>query len=83
MPEPDETYTYRAGEKVRLEKAPDQFVVRELPERLEVLGIDDAERISSHSSRVTTRAPDLEPEMSRMRNIALTHHAYKEVTIDR
>lgn len=78
MPESEPTYTYRAGEKVQLEKAPDQFVVRALPETLEALGIDDAERVSSHSSRVTTRALDLEPEMSRMRNLAPTHHAYTD-----
>ena len=42
-------------------------MVRALPETLEALGIDDAERVSSHSSRVTTRTLDLEPEMSRMR----------------
>jgi len=75
---PEETFTYRAGEKVSLEKAPDQFVVRTLPERLEELGIDEAERVSSQSSRVTTSALDLEREMSRMRNVAPTHHAYKE-----
>lgn len=78
MPESEPTYTYRAGEKIQLEKAPDQFVVRALPETLEALGIDDAERVSSHSSRVTTRALDLEPEMSRMRNLAPTHHAYTD-----
>jgi subtilisin-like proprotein convertase family protein/subtilisin family serine protease len=78
MPEPEATYTYRAGEKIPLEKAPDQFVVRALPEHLEAMGIDDAERVSPHSSRVTTRVSDLEPEMTRMRNLAPTHHAYTE-----
>jgi subtilisin-like proprotein convertase family protein/subtilisin family serine protease len=78
MPEDEETYTYRGGEKIPLEKAPDQFVVRALPERLEELGITDAEQVSSSSSRVTTRAHELEPEMSRMRHLAPTHHAYTE-----
>jgi subtilisin-like proprotein convertase family protein/subtilisin family serine protease len=80
MPDDQETYTYRGGEKVPLEKAPDQFVVRALPEDLAALGVDDAERVSSHSSRVTTRSPDLEPEMSRMRHVAPTHHAYSDPT---
>ncbi|MFS8085947.1 MAG: peptidase, partial [Acidobacteriota bacterium] len=78
MPDPEPTYTYRGGEKVPLEKEPDQFVVRALPETLEELGIPDAERLSSHSSRVTTRKRDLEPMMARMREVAPTHHAYTE-----
>jgi subtilisin-like proprotein convertase family protein len=78
MPQDEVTYTYRAGEKIPLRKAPDQFVVRALPERLEKLGVMDAEQVSSHSSKVTTRAPDLEPDMSRMRNVAPTHHAYSD-----
>ena len=78
MPDDQETYTYRNGEKVPLEKAPDQFVIRALPESLEALGVTDAEQVSSRSSRVTTRATDLEPEMSRMRHLAPTHHAYSE-----
>jgi subtilisin-like proprotein convertase family protein/subtilisin family serine protease len=78
MPDDQDTYTYRNGEKVPLEKAPDQFVVRALPENLESLGITDAEQISSRSSKVTTRATDLEPEMSRMRHVAPTHHAYSD-----
>src|SRR5829696_7457233 len=80
MPDNQETYTYRNGEKVLLEKAPDQFVVRALPERLEALGITDAEQVSSHSSKVTTRATDLEPEMSRTRHMAPTHHAYSDAS---
>lgn len=61
----NEVYTYRAGKKVLLEKQPDQFVVRALPEDLRAIGITDAEQVSSSSSRVTTRAADLEPVMSR------------------
>src|SRR5215207_10300184 len=78
MPNPQQTYTYRAGEKIVLEKQPDQFVVRALPERLGDIGITDADQVSSASSRVTTRAGELEPLMSRSRNLAPTHHAYYE-----
>ena len=76
MPEPLQTYTYRAGQKIVLEKRPDQFVVRALPEELRDMGIADAEQVSSGSSRVTARAADLEPLMSRSRHLAPTHHAY-------
>jgi hypothetical protein len=71
-----ETYTYRAGQKLPLEKRPDQFVVRALPGDLTTIGIVNAEQVSSASSRVTTRAADLEPLMSRSRHLAPTHHAY-------
>src|SRR5262249_56346441 len=76
MPQPEQTYTYRSGRKVALEKSPDQFVVRATPERLEEEGIENAERVSSASSRVTTLADDLEPMMSVARGVATTHHAY-------
>jgi subtilisin-like proprotein convertase family protein len=77
MPESQLTYTYRNGEKILLEKQPDEFVVRALPEELVAIGIDDAEQVSSASSRVTTRTVDLEPLMSRSRHLAPTHHAYQ------
>src|SRR5262245_66516141 len=76
MPQPEQTYTYRSGRKVALEKSPDQFVVRATPERLEEEGIENAERVSSASSRVTTFADDLEPLISAARDVAPTHHAY-------
>jgi subtilisin-like proprotein convertase family protein/subtilisin family serine protease len=76
MPETAQTYTYRCGEKIVLEKRLDQFVVRALPQELKRIGITDAEQVSASSSRVTTRAIDLEPQMSRSRNVAPTHHAY-------
>src|SRR5262245_24511179 len=76
MPESETTYTYRAGRKVALTKRADQFVVRANPESLRELGVADAERVSAGSCRVTTRATDLEPMMSRMRHVAPTHHAY-------
>lgn len=76
MPESQQTYTYRAGRKIMLDKRPDQFVVRALPEELEGIGIADAEQVSSTSSRVTTRASDLEALMGQSRYLAPTHHAY-------
>jgi subtilisin-like proprotein convertase family protein/subtilisin family serine protease len=75
---PDErTYTYRDGEKIELEKGLDQFVVRALPDEVAALGVDDAERVSSASSRVTVRGRELEPSMRRARELAPTHHAYR------
>lgn len=59
MTQSQETYTYRAGRKMMLQKRPDQFVVRALPEDLKAIGIPDAEQVSSASSRVSTRAADL------------------------
>jgi subtilisin-like proprotein convertase family protein len=77
MPTSQQTYTYRDGKKVLLDKQPDQFVVRAQPDRLEHIGIADAEPMSSASSRVTVRAADLEAAMSQARNLAPTHHAYQ------
>jgi subtilisin-like proprotein convertase family protein len=76
MPQTEQTYTYRSGRRIALEKSADQFVVRATPERLEEEGIENAEQVSSASSRVTTLADDLEPIMSAARGIAPTHHAY-------
>src|SRR5687767_1015768 len=76
MPEPEKNCTYRGGKKIFLEKPPDEFVVRALPEELENVGISDAEQVSSASSRVTVRATELEALMSRARYIAPTHYAY-------
>ncbi|MBZ0298232.1 MAG: S8 family serine peptidase, partial [Anaerolineae bacterium] len=76
MSDSSQVYTYRAGQKVPLEKEPDQFVVRALPEELEPLGIFDAQQVSSASSTVTVRPTDLEAMMSRSRLVAPTHHAY-------
>src|SRR5215510_9149840 len=78
MPDSEPNYTYRAGEKVSLQKEPDQFVVRALPETLRDLGVTNAERVSSHSSRVRTSTQNLEPMMARLREVAPTHHAYKD-----
>lgn len=71
------TYTYRGGKKLSLEKRPDAFVSRALPDTLRSAGIaDDAEQVSSASSRVNTRAQDLEVLMAQARGVAPTHHAY-------
>lgn len=74
----NKTYTYRCGKKVELDKSPDQMVVRALPEQLTDAAIINAEQVSSASTRITTRAADLEPAMARSRDIAPTHHAYTE-----
>jgi hypothetical protein len=39
MPQTEPTYTYRSGQKIALEKSPEQFVVRATPERLEEEGL--------------------------------------------
>src|SRR5262245_34484084 len=77
MPQAQETYTYRNGRKIPLEKSPEEFVVRATPDVLaKELGITDAEKVSSASSRVTTRSIDLDTMMDQARRIAPTHHAY-------
>src|SRR5215510_12086646 len=76
MPQREQTYTYRGGQKIALEKSADQFVVRALPEKLKNVGIIDAEKVSSASSRVTVRSTDLERMMGLSRAVAPTHHAY-------
>ncbi|HPR05839.1 MAG: proprotein convertase P-domain-containing protein [Zoogloeaceae bacterium] len=72
------TYTYRGGKKLELAKRPDAFVARALPEALQRAGIaDDAEQVSSASSRVRARAQDLDAMMARSRSLGPTHHAYQ------
>ena len=72
-----ETYTYRCGKKVKLEKNPYQFVVRALPNQIQGFGTTDLEQVSSTSTRVTTSSNNLEILMSVSRGIAPTHHAYQ------
>ncbi|MDN5849418.1 MAG: S8 family serine peptidase, partial [Nitrococcus sp.] len=72
------TYTYRAGQKVELEKSPDQMVVRALPHRLDDAAIMESEQVSAASTRIKTSKSELETLMSRSRAIAPTHHAYYE-----
>jgi subtilisin family serine protease len=79
MPESESVYTYRGGRKLPLNKKPDQFVVRALPDRLRSAGLTDVvdvEQVSSASTRVETRPGELEAMMERSREIAPTHHAY-------
>jgi subtilisin-like proprotein convertase family protein/subtilisin family serine protease len=78
MPNGEETYTYRAGRRIPLRKKPDQFVVRASAEEAERLGFEDAEQVSSGSSRVTVRSGDLERSMTHARLAAPTHHAYED-----
>ncbi|MED4286454.1 S8 family serine peptidase [Priestia megaterium] len=84
MTQNQEVYTYRAGQKVKLKKKMDQFVVRALPDELEKkVGITDAKQVSPSSSRVTTRTTDLESLMNRAKGIAPTHHAYYVADTDK
>ncbi len=78
MSKKQKTYTYRCGEKIALEKSPDQMVVRCLPKELDDVAIIQSEQVSSASTRVTTRSEALEAAMERSREIAPTHHAYYE-----
>jgi len=71
-------YTYRGGEKVELDKSPDQMVVRALPGELTDPSIINAEQVSAASTRITTNAADLDLAMARSRENAPTHHAYYE-----
>ena len=68
-------YTYRAGKKVALNKRPDQFVVRRLPD--EVTVGDTPAQVSSASSRVACKPADLDGLMAQSRQSAVTHHAYE------
>jgi hypothetical protein len=78
MPDPPETYTYRAGKRILLRRRSDQFVVRATPEEAEARCFGSAaERVSSGSCRVTVRAPDLERAMAEARLVAPAHHAYE------
>lgn len=76
MNERERSYTYRAGQKVKLAKAPAQMVVRALPHDLDDAAIMESQQVSSASTRIDTRESELEALMSRCRAIAPTHHAY-------
>ncbi|MBI4566165.1 MAG: proprotein convertase P-domain-containing protein [Planctomycetes bacterium] len=78
MAKRQDTYTYRAGRKLKLKKRPDQFVVRRLPGDLATAGMPPAKQMSSQSARVRCAPRDLEKLMSRARKMAPTHHAYEE-----
>ena len=66
-------YTYRDGKKVALNKLPDQFVVRRLPD--DVIVGDTPAQVSSASSRVSCKPADLDGLMAQSRQSAVTHHA--------
>ena len=76
MSESNKTYTYRCGEKVELEKSPNQMVVRALPDSLDDSVIVASEQVSSASTRINVSDAELEALMERSRNVAPTHHAY-------
>lgn len=73
---PETTYTYRGGQRVPLEKQPNQFVIRALPPAIATLPGDAREQVSSASTRVVIPPDKLEPAMEKARAIAPTHHAY-------
>ena len=79
MNDSNKIYTYRCGEKIELEKSPDQMVVRMLPDELVDKAIIKSEQVSSASTRVTTSPEELEGLMTRNRELAPTHHAYFDV----
>jgi subtilisin-like proprotein convertase family protein/subtilisin family serine protease len=69
-------YTYRAGVKLPLEKKPDEFVARMLPDELARQGIPGARQVSSASSRIPTDSRKLEGQMAQVRKAGVAHHAY-------
>jgi len=69
----EKTYTYRGGQKIELEKSPDQIVVRILPENLDDSAIVGSEQVSSASTRIKTSEADLESLMERSRSLGATH----------
>ena len=71
-----QTYTYRNGQKLFLNKSEDEFVTRENPEALNARGLEHIEKTSSSSSKVKTTAESLEADMAKSRETAPTHHAY-------
>ncbi|MDX2477670.1 MAG: proprotein convertase P-domain-containing protein [Gammaproteobacteria bacterium] len=76
-----DSYTYRAGKQVKLRKSQDEIVIRQRPEQIKTIedGIPGKyKQISSHSTRITTPANELENVMTRARAVAPTHHAYYE-----
>ena len=78
MSEPEKTYTYRGGQRIELDKSPDQLVVRAALDNLDTTAILESEQVSSASTRIKTRAAELESMMTRSRGVAPTHHAYYE-----
>jgi hypothetical protein len=69
-------YTYRDGHRVPLVKRPDEFVVRASPQAATEAGLKVVEKVSPHSTRVSTPPAQLDAAMARARAVAPAHHAY-------
>ena len=65
-----QTYTYRAGKRVELNKSSDEFVVRAAPDELRKIAIGQTEGVSRASTRVRTNSAELEAQMARARMVA-------------
>lgn len=70
-------YTYRGGERLKLNKRVDRFVVRALGPTLAPLAARSEEQVSSGSTRVKVKPAELEAKMAQARKLAPTHHAYE------
>jgi subtilisin-like proprotein convertase family protein/subtilisin family serine protease len=73
---PEQTYTYRNGEKVYLDKSPDQFVTYAPLGAIDGLESIGAEAVTPNATRVTTDPSALDTQMDLSRDAAVTHHAY-------
>ena len=71
-----DVYTYRCGQRILLNKEPDQFVVRAKPEVLPD-SMSAGQQVSGSSTRVRCETKELESLMSAARELAPTHHAYQ------
>ncbi len=69
-------YTYRAGQKIALEKSPTKFVIRRLPEELKDLGIAEGEKVSSRSTIIEVPEAELDSAMFKARESSVAHHLY-------
>lgn len=65
MTEANKTYTYRANQKIELEKSPDEIVVRALPATLDDASIVGTEQVSSASTKIKVSDTELEGLMNR------------------
>jgi subtilisin-like proprotein convertase family protein/subtilisin family serine protease len=70
-------YTYRGGEKVVLSKVRDQLIARVEPDKLAEMGFQNAQQVSSASSRITVAPSKLDDAINQLRQVAPTHHAYQ------
>jgi hypothetical protein len=58
-------YTYRDGHRVPLVKRPDEFVIRASPQAATDAGLKVVEKVSPHSTRVSTPPAQLDAAMAR------------------